>query len=279
MATFSSFFTSLLLKVLLHLGSRTPQCEKFCEGRESGSRGRAWATVAQQFPGSRAVILLEGEPVCLVFPLPELPASFGSWPFPPFAKHIIPQSGSTDTSPFWTYPPWPPYNDLEDDIEPRWIFQNTVYLRVPNLTAISVIHRLQGLGCEHHWGGRAGGLYSLSHFLEMLHFRDQLTRGKDGVLKLGFFDSIVKILWFVLPFKPTYTPTYPILRKLHRKILSSEVNPRLQERNPCIVPRMAALGFLIHQGTFVTIHYKQSLSLQKRLMRRVCPRWTSASHW
>lgn len=40
---------------------------------------------------------------------------------------------------------------------------------------------------------------------------------------------MVKILWFVLPFKPTHNPSYPVFANPHRRILGLKSSQDSQE--------------------------------------------------
>ena len=162
------FHASLLLKVLLHLGSRTPRCEKFSEETEWIQGWSVSHCSTATLPAGLCSFWREN-------PLPGLSTYRAAcllrfMALPPFAKRIIPQPGSIDTSPFSDLsPPLPPYKDLGDDIEPTWIFQNTVYLRVPNLIT-SVIH-IPGIRTWISLGRQGQGIYTLYHtFLRCFTF-------------------------------------------------------------------------------------------------------------
>ena len=97
------FHASLLLKVLLHLGSRTPRCEKFCEETEWI---QGWSVSRPSTATLPAGLCSSGGRAhCLVFLLTELPVSFGSWPFLHLQSVSFPNLALLTHLLFLTYPP------------------------------------------------------------------------------------------------------------------------------------------------------------------------------
>lgn len=161
---------------------------------------------------------------------------------PPLCKAHHPPPGSYwHISLFQTYP-YGLYNDLEDDIEPRWIFQNTVYLRVPNL--ITSVTHIPGIRCEHHWGAGQGVYTLITLSWDASLSRDQLANKRQRWgLKLWLFWLSEKFYGLCFPLANIYaylpSPESYIGRFW---VWSQPKTPR--KKSLYWVPRMAALGFL-----------------------------------